>query len=111
MALSDKITKLLQDNGFTVSEWLLPSSRPNMQEVKPPYAVVQDVEGHGVYANGKLVIPVEAVNVHFVYRGVIESDEELLSKLKKLLEPYGSEWKKEKFSAERVMLCTFTMEG
>lgn len=111
MALSDNITALLKDNGFVVSEWLLPSSRPNMESVKPPYAVVNDVEGHGIYANGQLVLPVEAVDVHFVYRGVSEADEEQLEKLKELLKPYGYTWKKEKFSAERVMLCTLTMEG
>ena len=111
MALSDNITALLKDNGFIVSEWLLPSSRPNMEEVKPPYVVVNDVEGYGIYANGKLVLPIEAVNVHFVYRGVAETDMVLLEKLKKQLEPYGYTWKKEKFSAERVMLCTFTLEG
>ena len=111
MALSDKITALLKEEGFVVSEWLLPSSRPNMEEVKPPYTVVQDIEGYGLYANGKLVIPLEAVDVHFVYKGVSEADLALLEKLKALLAPYGYTWKKEKFSAERVMLCTFTLEG
>lgn len=106
--LHEQITELLQANGFIASEWLLPSQN-NGSAVKPPYVVVNDVDGYGIYADGKLVIPIEKVGVHFVYRSDKDSEEE--TRLDELLKPFGYSWTKEKFSAERVMIKTYTLEG
>lgn len=105
MALKDDIIGKLKAARLTVSEWLISDGgRP----IKPPYACVCDVEGHGVYADGRCVIEVETVKVHVVYT---PQSAEFLEQVKGLLREYGSEWEKEKFSAERVMICTLTIEG
>lgn len=105
--LHEEVTELLQANDFIASEWLLPTQKG--ATVKPPYVVVNDVDGHGIYADGKLVIPFETVNVHFIFRGDKDTTEE--TKLDELLKPFGYTWTKEKFSAERVMIKTYTLEG
>lgn len=105
MALKDDICGRLKAAGLTVSEWLISDGgRP----IKPPYACVCDVEGHGVYADGKCVIPIDTVKVHVVYT---PASEDFLRRVTDTLREYGTEWQKEKFSAERVMICTLTIEG
>lgn len=105
MALKDDICGKLKAAGLTVSEWLISDGG---RAIKPPYACVCDVEGHGVYADGKCVIPIDTVKVHVVYT---PASEDFLQRVTDTLREYGTEWIKEKFSAERVMICTLTIEG
>lgn len=105
MELQKKILEIVKAMGIPVTDWLISE---NGRIYKPPYACVSDVDGHGIYADGKIVIPIETVRVQLVYT---PDDDITVSKIKTALEPYGYEWQKEKFGAERVMIMTLTVEG
>lgn len=105
MALYDEVLAAVKETGVRVSEWLISEGG---RRIDPPYICVADVEGNGIYADGALVIPYETVKVYIVYT---PNQADVVEQVKAKLEPYGYAWQKEKFSAERVMICTLTIEG
>lgn len=105
MSLYDDVLAAVGETGVRVSEWLISD---NGRRIEPPYVCVADVEGSGIYADGKIVIPIETVKVYIVYT---PNKADVVELIKSRLEPYGYAWQKEKFSAERVMICTLTIEG
>lgn len=104
MAFHDEVAALFTSSNITVSEWFLPSQ----STVKPPYAVVCDTNGEGVYADGKLIFGTESVKVHFVYKSNISGNEQC-TLIDTLLKPYGYSWNKESIGAERVLVKTYNL--
>lgn len=108
MTLHEIILDLLTKENIKVSEWLITEDGKTL--IRPPYVCICDVEGYGVYADGKLAIPIEAVKIHVVYT---PTNENFFEQVKGVLSRagYGYKWEKEKLTAERVMIGTLTVEG
>lgn len=104
LTFHEEIKALFTSNNITVSEWFLPSQ----STVKPPYAVICDTNGEGVYADGKLIFGTESVKVHFIYKGTT-ADKALCSYVDEILKPYGYTWNKESIGAERVLVKTYNL--
>lgn len=106
MKLTDKIIQILEAEEIRVSEWLVTDS--SGKNIRPPYVCVMDEEGSGVWADGICIIPTVRVSVHAVFR---EDDKRFFEQVRRLLAAYGGSWKKEKYSAERVLIATLEING
>lgn len=107
MKLIETIENALKSAGITVSEWLITANNTR-DVIKPPYVCISDVQGNGIFADGKCVIEISTINVRVIYTpeqvGTFDKVNEILQGM-----GYGG-WLKEKISADRVMMATLTVE-